>query len=127
MPRSTSSVFVNWISEYSTTWTWLPHGSRKSSRARRLDVDAGLLQSLPSRLLVVDDEPEVPVCVGLLRAAGRESDELVAHVDEGHPRAASPAELELEDAPVELERLLDVADLERNVVQADERRSIPHP
>src|SRR5919197_2359430 len=88
-------------------------------RAARLDVDARVLQSAARRLLVVDDEAEVPVRVGRLRAAGGERDELVAHVDEGHP-AGAPAQLELEDAPVELERLLDIAHLERDVVQADE-------
>ena len=59
------------------------------------------------------------VRVGRLRPPLRERDELVAHVHEGHAAGAA-AELELEDAPVELERLLDVADLEGDVVQADE-------
>jgi len=84
-----------------------------------LDIHAGLLKCAPSNFLVVDDETEVAVPVGLLRAAGRERDELVAHVDEGHAAAAA-AQLELEDSPVELERLVDVAHLEGDVVQADE-------
>ena len=60
--------------------------------------------------------------VGRLRPPLGERDELVAHVHEGHAAGAA-AELEVEDAPVELERLLDVADLEGDVVQADEPRA----
>ena len=51
--------------------------------ARRLELG-------PKRLLVVDDQAEVAVSVRRLRAAARERDELVAHVDERH-RAAGPA------------------------------------
>jgi hypothetical protein len=57
--------------------------------------------------------------VGLLRAAGRKGDEQVAHVDEGHAAAAA-AQRELEDPPVELERLADIADLEGDVIQANQ-------
>ena len=46
-------------------------------------------------------------------------EELVAHVDEGLGLAA-PAQREAEDFSVEGERLLDVADLERDVIDADE-------
>jgi hypothetical protein len=81
------------------------------------------LQSCPRRLLVVYDEAEVPVGVRRLRAAGRESDKLVAEVDERHPRRAA-AQLEAEDAAVKLERLVDVADFERDVVDADEARAV---
>ena len=59
------------------------------------------------------------VGVGRLRPPLRERDELIAHVHKGHAAGAA-TELEVEDAPVELERLLDVADLEGDVVQADE-------
>ena len=55
-----------------------------------------------------------------LRASGREREKLVTHVDERHPRTASP-QPQLEQAPVEHERLVDVADLERNVVEAEAR------
>ena len=52
----------------------------------------------------------------------RERDELVAEVDEGHARAA-PAQLHVvEDPPEERDRLVDVADLDREVVDADESR-----
>src|SRR5262249_6333866 len=80
--------------------------------APRLDLDAGLLERAAGRLLVVDDEAEMPMSVGRLRPAFGERDELVADVDEGHASAAS-SELEVEDPSVELERLVDAADLER--------------
>jgi hypothetical protein len=67
----------------------------------------------------------VAVRVGRLRPPLRERDELVAHVHEGHAAGAA-AELEVEDAPVEGERLLDVADLEGDVVDADEARPVRH-
>ncbi len=90
--------------------------------AARRHLDAGLLESSARGLLVVDDEAEVAVRVGQLRPSLGERDELVAQVHEGHPAGAA-AELEVEDAPVELERLLDVADLEGDVVQTDEPRT----
>ena len=51
-----------------------------------------------------------------------QGDELVAHRDERHPRLAA-AQLEVEDAPVELERRLEVAHLEGDVVDPDEPRT----
>jgi steroid delta-isomerase-like uncharacterized protein len=94
-------------------------GIEEVDGASGLNLHARLLERSPSGLLVVDDEAEVAVRVGRLRAAGREGDELVAHVDESHAAAAS-AQAELEDAPVKLERLLNAADLESDVVQTDE-------
>ena len=82
-------------------------------------VDARLEQRAARLLLVVDDEAEVPRAVRLLRAALHQRNELVAHVDERHPSPAA-SQLELEESSVELERLVDVADLERDVVDADE-------
>src|SRR3954453_18619666 len=61
----------------------------------------------------------MPRIVTGLASALREGDELVAHVDEGHARH-SPAKLDLEDLSVKAERLLDVADLERDVVDPGE-------
>ena len=57
--------------------------------------------------------------VGRLRAALGERDELVAHLEERHPGDAA-AQLELEDRAVELERRVEVADLERDVVDAEQ-------
>src|SRR2546421_37988 len=77
--------------------------------------------ALARRRLVVDDEAEVPPAVGRTRASFCERDELVADVDEGHPRGAA-AQRELEDRAVEIQRLVDAPDLERDVVDADEAR-----
>ena len=62
----------------------------------------------------------MPRLVGRLRAPARDRDELVAHVDERHRAARAAAQLELEEPPVPLERGVDVGDLERDVVDADE-------
>ena len=70
------------------------------------------------RVAVVDDEPEVACGVRALRPALGEGDELVAHVDERHPGAAA-AQLEVEEATVERERLVDRGDLECDVVDPD--------
>ena len=57
------------------------------------------------------------VITGLL-AALLQGEELIAEIDEGRVLALA-AQLELEQAPVEGQRLLDVAHLERDVVHAD--------
>ena len=59
------------------------------------------------------------VLVGRLGAPAREREELVAHVDERHPVRAA-AQRELEQLTVERERLVDVADLERDVIDPHE-------
>ena len=58
------------------------------------------------------------VGVRRLRPALRQGDELVAQVDEGHALAAPP-QLECEYGAVEAECFVDVADLQRDVVDAD--------
>ena len=78
----------------------------------------GLQQRAAHGVAVVDHEPEVAVVV-LGAAALREREELVAHVEEGHPRHP-PAQLEGEQPPVEVERGVEIADLERHVVDADQ-------
>ena len=89
-------------------------------RAVRGDVDAGLAERGAGRLLVVDDEPEVAGSVGWLGAPAGEREKLVAHVDERHAVADAAAELELEEASVPGERVLDVVDFERDVVDPHE-------
>jgi hypothetical protein len=74
---------------------------------------------------VVDDEAKVAVVVRRLGATLRQRDELIAHVDERHPRHAS-AKLELEDPPVEGQRFVHVFDLERDVVDADQACLVVH-
>ena len=61
------------------------------------------------------------VGVGLLAAALGQGDELVARVDEGHAGDAA-AQAQLEDLAVEGQRLVEVADLEGDVVDADQSR-----
>src|SRR5436190_6401472 len=91
------------------------------------DLHAGLLQRRADGGLVVDHQPEVPVLVRRLGTVGRERDELVAEVDEGHPRFDPAPELEREDATVELEGRVYVAHLERDVVEADGASPSRHP
>ena len=89
------------------------------------DAGAGLLQRAPGSFEIVDDQPDVPVRVGLLGTAGRQRDELVAHVDEGHVPPAA-AQREVEDPSVELEGLVDIADLHRYVVHTDQSSARRH-
>src|SRR5919107_6321697 len=74
---------------------------------------------------VVDHHPDMPVIVWGAALAFRERDELVPRVYKSHPRSAAP-QLYLEEAPVELQRLLDVPDLESDVVEPDEPRPACH-
>ena len=60
--------------------------------------------------------------VARLGPASREGEELVAHIHERHPVGDAAAELQVEEAPVPGERFVDVADLERDVVDPDESR-----
>ena len=89
------------------------------------DLQALALDRGTHRGHVVDDQPEVPLVVGRLPAALHQRDELVAHVDEGGARDAA-AQLEREDAPVERQRGLEVADLEGHVVDSDQPRPSLH-
>lgn len=82
------------------------------------DLQAGLRRGVYDPLHVVDHETEVAMAIGWVRRPRGKGDELIAEVDEGHPPGTS-SQLEVEDPPVELERLLDVADLERHVVDAE--------
>jgi hypothetical protein len=61
----------------------------------------------------------VAAVVGALAAALGDGEELVAEIEERHAWDAA-AELEGEQAPVEVERGVEVADLECDVVDADE-------
>ena len=60
----------------------------------------------------------MPLAIRWLRAPLGESKELVAHIDECHPRHAA-AQVEVEQRSVELERLVEIAHFERDVVEAD--------
>ena len=125
--RFTPGARSNCIAEYATIWKWLPHGSAKSSpRAPgSMIVEALALDGGAHRGDVVDDEAEVALVVGGLPPALHERDELVAHVDERRARHAA-AQLEREQAPVERQRGVDIGDLERHVVHADQPGPLLH-
>src|SRR5262249_4806060 len=84
-------------------------------------LDAGRRQRAAHRVLVVDHESEMTAAVGRLGAALLQREKLVAQIDERRGLALS-AQLELEQTAVEGQRLLDVADLERDMVETDGAR-----
>ena len=63
--------------------------------------------------------------VGRLTAAVGQREELVPHVQEGHSRRPA-AQLEVEDPSVERQGLLEIADLERDVVDPDQAWAPTH-
>src|ERR1700758_4366904 len=89
-------------------------------RGRVRDPDAGRIELGPEGLLVVDDEAEMAIGVRRLGPAAGERDELVAHVHESHGGALPAAQLEVEEAAVPGQSLVDVAHLEGDMVDADE-------
>ncbi|MGI8421164.1 MAG: hypothetical protein ACR2MU_02705, partial [Gaiellaceae bacterium] len=86
--------------------------------ATRQDLDARRLERAARRVPVVDDEAEVALAAGRLRIALHQGDELVADLDEGGA-GHTPQQLEVEARAVERECLVEIADVERNVVDAD--------
>ena len=87
-------------------------------KSPRQDLDPGFGQRRAHGFLVIDHEPKVtPVVTGLL-AAFLKGKKLVAQIDEGGMLALA-AQREFEEAPVESQSPLDVAHLERDVVQSD--------
>ena len=66
-------------------------------------ADTSLLERRTHRLLVVDDEPEVPVVVCGLGATLLKGEELIAKVDE-RCAVASTAQLKVEQPAVERQR-----------------------
>ena len=97
----------------------------EAPRARVHDRQPLALDGRPYRVDVVDHEPEMALVVPRLPAALHESDELVAHVDERRAGRAA-TQLEIEEAPVQRERGIEIADLERHVVYADQLRPRLH-
>src|ERR1700730_3836386 len=83
------------------------------------DFGAGFLHLLSHLLLVVYHEATMALFVWRLSPTFGESNELIAHVDEGHLRAPPPKR-EFEQAAIERKRLFDVPDLQGHVVHADE-------
>ncbi len=120
MPRSTPGDLENCTSSYCTTSIWLPHGSRNRVPRPGSSATPGRARGGLERVAGVDDEAHVTVLVGGQAARRREGDELIAGIEEGHPPPDPPAQLEAEQAAVELQRRIDVADLERHVVDPDQ-------
>ena len=87
------------------------------------DLDAALFQDRSRRGLVVDHETEVARLVGRLGTSFAEREELISQVDEGHAGLAVDR-AQFEYFAVELERRLEVVDLERDVVDPDEVRAV---
>jgi hypothetical protein len=59
--------------------------------------------------------------IGGLFASRLQCDELVAKIDEGH-RLTLATQLKVEDAAIECQRFLDIADFQRDMVEADGAR-----
>ena len=109
---------LNCTPSYCTTWTWFPQGSRKSSPGPVEDAGAEVLDRCAHLGPVVDHQSEVAGRIGFLGASLAEVDELVADVDEGHPWMAA-AQGEVENRAIEGQCLVDAADLQGDVVDAD--------
>src|SRR5262252_3743524 len=82
--------------------------------AQRLDARGR--ERAPHRVFVVDDQSEMTAAVGRLRAALLQREELVAQVDERRGLALA-AQLELEQTAIKGQRLVDIADLQRDMVE----------
>src|SRR3954471_12941659 len=83
------------------------------------DLHPGLLECSADSGLVIDHQAEVPGSVGSAGIDLRKRHELIAHVDEGHPRHAIDA-LDREDPSVELERFVDVPHLQGDMIDPHE-------
>ena len=123
MPRITFGALVNWMFEYSMISSRLPHGSRKSRKRTFDKARAGGFRQFDDAAAVVDDKAQMPLLDAVDRVVGHQGhvDELVAHVDE-RVALALAAQREIEDTPVPRQRLIDVADLDRDMIDADEPR-----
>jgi hypothetical protein len=71
------------------------------------------------RRAVIDHKAEMPLAVLVRRLHLHQRQKLVAHVDEGLSLAA-PAQRELKELALNGEGLVEVADLERDVIVADQ-------
>src|SRR5205823_11458222 len=94
------------------------------------ELDAGFLERAAGGVLVVDDEAEMRFLSA--RAAFEERDELVAEFEERGVLLAALDGGRLEERRVELDRRLEVVDLQRDVVDPGEarlhsRRTITRP
>src|SRR5262249_47027798 len=83
--------------------------------------DPGRPQRAAHRVLVVDHEAKMTAVVGGLGAALLQREELITQIDERRGLALA-AQFEVEQASVECQRLLDIADLEGDMVETDGAR-----
>jgi len=86
-------------------------GVAKVQPTAREDLDVGRSERVAQRRPIVDDEPEVAFAVAGPPMRCGERQELVAGVEESHPRAVAPTGVERHQAPVEREGRIDVVDL----------------
>ena len=84
-------------------------------------LHSGIRERLADRIPVIDHESKMTAVVGGLGAALLEREELIAQIDESRGLAPT-ANLEVEQAAVKCERLLDIADLEGDMVETDGAR-----
>ena len=105
----------------------MPHGIEEvePARARVDDREALALDRGPHGGRSSTTSPKWRSSSAGLLAALHQRDELVAHVDERRAGHAA-AQLELEEAAVERQRGVEIADLERHVVHADQPRPSLH-
>jgi hypothetical protein len=93
-------------------------GSRERA-GQRFDTGSG--QRLADRLLVIDHETEMAAVVCRLFTTLLQREELIAEIDEGRCLALA-AKLEIEQAAVERQSRIDIADLESDVIETDGMR-----
>ena len=119
IPRSTSALFVNWIWSYCTISMRLPSGSRKSrlrpgkgvTPAAASASRTACLSSTTSPKWRASSFPCVRPCISAMNWSPMSTNAPPVH---------APAQPHLEELPEERERAVDVLDLERDVVDADQ-------
>src|SRR5690606_32817523 len=93
----------------------VPPWVEEIQKAPRQRLNASFLQGRAYRLLVIDHQCKVPAVAGRLPAALLKGEAAVTEIDEGSVFALA-AQLEVEQPTVEFQRLVDVADLDRDVI-----------
>src|SRR5262245_37055670 len=88
----------------------------KIEKSARQCLNACVGKGLADRLLVINDEPEMPSIVAGLPSPFMQGEELIAEIDEGGTCTFSP-KFEVKQAAIKYESLLNVADLERDMVE----------
>src|SRR5690349_16283623 len=89
----------------------------KTEKRTRQEAAASFFDPRPHARSVVDDEAEMTAAILMRRRDFHEVDELIAELDEGVAWPL-PAQREVEDATVEFESRVDIADFEGDVIDA---------